>query len=227
LSTDELSGLVRFSSSAYFNDGDRPKKVEMLLTYLAGCYPYEDTECRLAKETVYAAIFEGEPFNQKKLEKISSESVAVFRKYIAVSNSGVLDGPKFHAIQADFFLKKGLESEFAHSLNLSTSLLETTKNQAEEYYRQQFELNRILFEKLGQKSDRKSDNNLGNIIESLDLYYIVSKLKYSLYFVLQNNRTITKNDRGTLLMHEVLLLAKTHYADIPICACYVYALEIF
>lgn len=226
MSQDELSGLVRFSGSTYFNDGDRPKKVELLLGYLAACYPY-DVDCKLSKEVVFSAIFEDEPFNPKKLEKISSESVAVFRKYIAISNSGVLDGVKFHTILADFFSKKQLESEFVHSLSQSRFLLGTEKDQDEEFYLQQLAINKLVHEDLSKKNDKKTDNNLAPTMLSLDLFYIISKLKYCLYLLLQKNRSISKVDEAHLFMNEVLQMAKIYYSEVPICACYVASIELF
>lgn len=217
--SEEMVNLEKFIQSPLFNDGKRPLKVQLLLSYLLPYHP-DFQHAGIEKERIFSELFPDEPFNSGKLAKLSSELVQVVRKFIVIRQEGPFSEYNFWLKQVQFFRERQLDSEFHYAGKKMQKLLdESVFREMPFFYRQfSFEIERTKFQV--RINDKKGDANLPAVIQSLDIFYILAKLEFCAYILSQGINIHLDATAATKLLDEVLQMARIHYDDIPLVAAY-------
>lgn len=218
---EEIFQLLQFIQSPLFNDGSRPQKTEALLAYLVRYYPdFEASD--IAKEKTFNSVFPGQDYQGNKLDKVASELLKVVRKYIAGTPSDLPD-TQYWMMQVRFFRRRGLVSEFQYATEQVEKLQQNSPIEEDEYFLTKFVLETEKFKNQINVNDKKTDINIPDAIQSLDIYYIISKLEYCSYLMTKSISTYLNSPQSFLLLDEVLESAKKNYLHVPIVAVYYYA----
>jgi hypothetical protein len=222
LSDAEMQDLLRFSQSTRHNSGERPLKLELLLKHLASCHP-DFNNSSLLKENVFNLVFVKEPYNENKLDKLLSEATNLVRKFIVHSCSELASEESHWILQAKFFRERSMTSEFDYAAQQAFKLLDAHHPKDGEYFLNRFAIEAEKVKHMVRSNDKKTDINLPNAIQNLDVFYIMTKLEYCSYMLAQSKATKINVEDSLSLINEVLGLSKAKYLHIPIVAVYYYA----
>ncbi|MBK8566880.1 MAG: hypothetical protein IPN76_27020 [Saprospiraceae bacterium] len=212
-----MQNLLRFSQSSWYNNGERPLKLEWLLKHLASCYP-DFSSTSMLKENVFNLVFGKEAYNESKLDKLLSEATSLVRKFIVHSCSELASEESNWILQAKFFRERSMSLEFEYAAQQAIKLLDAHHPKDGEYYLDRFFIEAERVKHRVRSNDKKSDINLPNAIQNLDIFYITTKLEYCSYMLVQSRITKINVDESFSLINEVLELSKDKYLHIPIVA---------
>ncbi len=206
LDSREQQSLKKYIASPYFNEN--PIHIRLLDTML------EETD---NPEIVWSRVFPGESYNDLKLRHLRSELLRLVEGFLTDNEL-----KKRNGLQASYLLR-ALRHRKASSLYEFTWRKISRKGPADrigndqlmEHYLLQAEHNSWL----EQRSQRSGETHLQATVDSLDTFYLFSKLKYSCTIL--NNRQVVDVNYKNLLLEEILIhLRKRNYDHIPGIAIY-------
>ncbi len=217
---NEIYRLGQFVESSLFTHGRRPQMVKALVKHIISFYPQFEKD-NISKYEVYQTVFPDEEFNKSKLDKLSTEAVAVVQEFIALFCSDVVEEPKKWLNQARFYKDRGMDSEFRSALKKYVDLLEKMPKD-QKYFLGKFnaEYEYALYQ--SDHNNKKDDVNLTALIKSLDLFYISHKLEFCSHLLSQNFNTSLEMQQSTLLLEEILKVVRSNYLDVPLLSTYYY-----
>ncbi|MBI1228448.1 MAG: hypothetical protein GC192_24650 [Bacteroidetes bacterium] len=217
----ELFQLTQFIQSPLFNDGSRPQKTETLLEQLVKYHP-EFKSQDIAKEEIFQVVFPTEDYVMQKLDKVASELMKVVRKFIAVNASHTMSNAQYWLEQVKFFRERGLDGEFRYAAEQVEKLQQKSMLE-EEYFFRQLVIETEKMKNMVNLNDKKSDINIPEVIQNLDIYYIISKMEYCSYLMTKSISTHLNSPQSFILLDEVLEAARKNYLDVPVVAAYYYS----
>ncbi|MCC6726758.1 MAG: hypothetical protein IT258_19810 [Saprospiraceae bacterium] len=226
LKYDEVKQLEQLVNTALFNDGSRPHKTRALFNVLVKFHPEFDSKS-IEKSKVFYKIFPGEEFNSSKLDKVTTELVSVVRKFIFLHCSYTNSGHDFWLSQVRFFRERKLDSEFRYVVEQSEKMQSETEFRDNEYFLRQFAIESEKFKHFVTLGDKKADINLAVTIKQLDLYYVITKLEYNSYLLVQSKLRYLGSLQSLEMLEEVLRIAKNNFMDVPMIAAYYCAYELW
>ena len=145
------------------------------------------------KESIYALLYPGQPIYKGKLEKLMSQLLQLLHQFAVIG--GQLFSADSHHYQLalyQFYMERGLSTEAnlrARNLAKSQAALPTTAANLH----QQFLLNQYISRFDSLSSSRRENLNLPKLLESLDQFYLLARLEYSIQ-LLAINQWITPVD---------------------------------
>ncbi|MEZ4931621.1 MAG: hypothetical protein R2788_05765 [Saprospiraceae bacterium] len=222
---EETKQLVLFAKSPLFNDGGRPLKVQLLLEFLTGYYPY-DGNLDLTKEHVFRSVFGETIFNEKKLSKLASETLHVVRRFIATCLSVENSETDYWLEQARYYRRRNLFNEFKYAIAQLEKLQRKSFYKKSDYFFTQFNLESEKFRFSVLQNDKKGDINLPDVIHFLDTYYVLMKLEYCSYLQIQSSFVQLDTSKSFLLLKEVLQYAENQCTSIPMVSVFYHAMNL-
>lgn len=175
LSKTEFKDFKKVVCSPIYNTNER-----MLLLYeaLKPQFPHFDIS-GLGKEKLFAKAFPGESFNNYKIHRLFTQMTQVLEEYLILleHRSNTIERKK-KLVQ--IYSKRNLKAFFDREVKLWSEELSASPFGDIEYYQQQLLLNDALyFHPLHNKYDA-NDKTLDHLINSLDHYFILAKMRYGL-----------------------------------------------
>lgn len=177
----------------------------------------------MEKAFVFKSLFPDETYNESKLDKVASEALKVVRRFITVCCTEEHSIAYRHWItQAQFFRQRGLDTEYRAAMEQLEKQQDEMQYREQEYFFRRFNLEAERVRYLSRHNNRKSDFNIPETIQNLDIIYIITKMEYCSSLLRRSNQTNLHSPQSFTLLNEVLDLAKNQYLHVPVVAAYYY-----
>lgn len=214
LSIYEWNRLVKFLQSPYLNED---KKLENLYAFLLP-YLKNNTLDTIEREKIWKHIFGKQPFTNLKYARLLSDLVKRVESFIAIEKM------RSNAVDESLYLlrvynEKRLDTHFPEPFGYVLKRVKNLPFRDSDFYFHQFQLNAEQNAYLENKQLRTTEKNLQQTIESLDVFYLIEKLRYSAA-VLHYKKFLTLKDENVFFEEILRHLEKNPYPDIPIVNIY-------
>lgn len=214
LDSKQLKKFMKFIESPYYNEHAGIVRLGNYLTHLSPIFPEEN----LDKRKVFSQVYPLEEFNDLRFRHLSSDFLKLLERFFAVE--------ELHESQYDLDInslkaarKKGLEKHFN---SIYRKLLKRFRN--DEMADGDFYFKTHLIESeyndfLSDRYVRKGENNFENTVESLDTYFILTKLKFGCYRL--DFQKVFDREYNIFLLDDILShVQKKDYSGKPLIASY-------
>ncbi|MEO1515145.1 MAG: hypothetical protein AAFV95_09025 [Bacteroidota bacterium] len=195
----EIHRLDKFLRSPYFNDIKQKARVLQLFEQLS--IHLKDKSDPPEKAALYEHLFPEDRFSNAKMDKLMARLLRLVKRFIAVEQAELRE-QEFNTLlqQTRFYRKRGLQKYFWQNIRqLQEQFGEN------EMLLSDFLINREITEMLGPKSERREDLNLPDTLQSLDQFYILNKLKYANWILVQHFMHVPIPLRDSLQLLDQML----------------------
>lgn len=221
----ELLQFQDFLQSPFFLQSRSNDHLLNLLEQIIECFS-DFSDQKLRKENVYLAVFPGKPFQKGKLEKVMSALLKEVFRFISYKK--MLEDENnvtFQLKQASFLRERQLDKYYKRAIDQLGKQQNKVVDQGEEYYFNQYLIERERSDFASSYNQRKEELNIPNTIQSLDVFYFASKLEYSCWLLAQNQHLTDQNQQNSLSLLEEMLpkLEEGTVFQIPLIKAYAYA----
>lgn len=210
LTYKEGKRLRKFVRSPYFNESDDLVALLHLLLQQGG---------EEARPRIWRQLYPESAYDDLKLRHLMSDLMRLVERFLAISEAE--SEPGLMRVQ----LLKMLRRKEAHRLYEFTARKQQRKRSRGitlldgDAFLQAYMLEAEHNTWLEQTAPRSGQSNLQATVNSLDTFYLFSKLKYSCMIL--NNQNIVDIDYQNLLLEEILThLEKNAYEDVPAITIY-------
>jgi hypothetical protein len=205
LSTKKRERFRQFVSSPYFNQHDRTTALlEFILKKLDG------RPSGLSKERAYKALFPGEDFNEQQLYNVMSYLNKLYYRFMAAEYT-----EKQRYQEAIFTLEEAFDNhQFDIMTNRGKQLMKKLKKDPvhdSEYFHTSYRLNHAMGYYSGTYFDRAETNTFQNMLDELDNYYILEKLRNCCH--LTANSLILNTSYNFRMLDELLAYLRANWPD--------------
>jgi len=228
----ELLQFQDFLQSPFFLQSRSNEHLVNLLEQIIQCFP-DFSNPKLLKENVYNAVFPEKPFQKGKLEKVMSallKEVFRFISYKKILEEEKEEGGEvgFQLKQACFLRERQLDKYYNRSIDQLRKKQEQVIDLGEEYYFNQYLIERERFNFATSYNARKEELNIPNTIQSLDVFYFAAKLEYSCGLLAQNQHLTDQDQQNSLSLLEEMLpkLEERAVFQIPLIQAYAFAFKL-
>jgi hypothetical protein len=198
LSKIEMNQLNDFIRSPFHNKNEL---VIQLFHSLFRAYPkFKDHSIK--KEVLFHATFGNVPFKEQKLRYLMSDLTKLVESFL------ILKVLETKPVLQNHFLLTALQKK--HLSTLSPVVLEQSRKNQNKYpfldqlfYYNQFMIESDHYEYIATKRNLAVKENLTDILENLDHYFLINKLKFSAELI--NHSNVYAGEINPLLLDEILL----------------------
>jgi hypothetical protein len=171
------------------------------------------------KEVIFEKVFPEKTFDYALLRGTMSDLFELIEEYFLIQKrrNGKL---KTRHLLAEIYRERKLPKAYQSVVKKTATILERQSLRNEFYYQQllDFQLEEMNFKV---KNQRTKDFNLGAISETIDIVFLVQKLKHACTQITHQQVFKTEYDFG-LLPHLLPIIAEEKYLKIPAVAIYYY-----
>ena len=211
----EHNRLYKYISSPYFNKHPAPVKLYELLKV----HIFSDKKRALSKDSLWAAIFSEEIYDDVRFRKLCSDLLKLVEGFLAQE---VYKQNPLH--QASYLLdavvSRKMEELYQSSRKTASRLANSQAYESTSRYFYQYQIENTSY-KLETEKEFKRDlrTNFEEIVKNLDWFYIAEKLKYYCDFLSQ--QTLVTHDYKLLFIDEIIEYIKNNdVSDIPLISIY-------
>ena len=194
LTAKELDRLHLFLKSPYLNNGPQANDLLHLFELI-------QKQC-LEKEQVFEQLYPGKSFSQGRIDKLMSALLKLIQHFAVVEHKQETDELEFLFQLLQFYRERGLEKRYQQTLNKLEKIL-SAKSQMETLSYWHFLIGEEKVAYQAYKNLRSNDLYLPEVLNRLDRFYLLSKLKYSVMLLSQNIH-ISLDIEDSLKILEVL-----------------------
>lgn len=228
--TNELDQFIRFVESSYFNTDQRVTKLLKILKTIVITNQFFDEKKQLG---TYQEIFPEEIIQErilnKKQKKVLSVKLSLLtklaKKFLIIE--GLKENPACESklLNQKLLEKKQLSLLNKHSKTLSSEL-EKQKEKGIDYYAHTFQIEKGKMDYLFQKGLITKENNFSQLLESLDLFYLLNSLE--IQSSIQSVLNLTQNRKVTYGNTEIvdMLTSIPKYNTHPLVELYLATIQI-
>ena len=214
LSKVELNRFSDYVSSPYFNKNEQIIKLLEVLTEL---YPKYDEE-NVHREVLYKKVFNDDHLNEQKLRYLMSDLTKLLENFLIDQKMKDQLFQNNHLL-ISIFQEKALEKYENAILDQSITYLQKYPYLDDNYYYTKYIIEKDKYQYLTSNREAAAKENLLNIVENLDIFYLINKLKYSCEII--NHINSYAGEYDPMLLNEILVyLKKTKHEHIPAVAIY-------
>ena len=231
-SQKELLQFKDFLQSPFFLQSRSNEHLLNLLEQILQCFSDFSSQ-KLLKENVFSIVFPGKPFQKGKLEKVMSALLKEVFRFISYKE--ILENEKeesrevvFQLKQASFLRERQLDKYYYRILDQIKKKQDQVVDLGEEYYFNQYLIEKERFNFANSYNTRKEQLNIPNTIQSLDVFYFAAKLEYSCGLLAQYQHLTGQNQQNSLSLLEKMLpqLEESPVFEIPLIQAYAYAFKL-
>ncbi|MGK0389038.1 MAG: hypothetical protein ACI94Y_001772 [Maribacter sp.] len=207
-SSQEFREFSKFLYSPFFN-----KKKEVILMYevLKKASPDFDQH-KIGRHFIMKKVYPKLAFEEKKYKYLSNLLLKLAERYISLKETesrAMIQ--EYHLMNA--YVKRGLDKNYNFIYNKAQALQENSLKRDSNFYYRAFLLKNVAAEHFDKKKVRKNNLHLEQLTQTLDIYYLANKLKYTCH-ILNNNKFISGNN--TQLPSEIIqLLNRNDFSNYP------------
>ncbi|MFN8281831.1 MAG: hypothetical protein U0U67_01350 [Chitinophagales bacterium] len=199
LNVEEIRKFKKFVASPYFFRHD---DVVKLYEYLFSRKYLSENNADRTK--IFQYLYKNAAYDDARLRYITSLALDVLEQFFQTERNNQNEVQNLLAISKTLH-EKQLPNNADHFLQKAIIIQQKKTTQNAAYWQQQFQLEEEIFRQSNQQS-RSKENNLQNILSTLDQYYITQLLKYACIAI--SYQQIIKQDYQYLLLQTVLDVAK-------------------
>ena len=170
----ELFRLKQFVESPYFN---KNQEVIQLYEYLRVYAPHFPNR-KIRKENVYHKIFPGRDFDRQHLNHLMNYLLKLVERFLSIEKFSEQPVKGELELLASCIDRK-LDQHYQRYEKRATALLEQQKQKDQDYYFFDLKMADLTATFFHNQSIRPHDYRLQVLADRLDIFYLVSKLKYS------------------------------------------------
>ncbi len=186
LNSEEFKGLKKMVVSPIYNTN---KTVEALFEQLRNQYPKFDTTQK-GKEKLFKKVWPGIAFNNYKIHRLFTQMTQLIEEYLLLLEQRENRFERKKRLMT-IYGKRNLIPFFEKEAKGLKNELDDFPFRDLEYYQDQIALNEaVYFHPLNDKYNLK-DESLDRLIDSLDYYFVLAKLRYGLS-IKNRERILTK-----------------------------------
>ena len=171
------------------------------------------------KEVIFQKVFSGKKYDYALLRGTMSDLFELIEEYFLIQKrrNGKL---KTRHLLAEIYRERKLSKAYQAVVKKTATILENQPLRNEFYYQQllDFQLEEMTFKI---KDQRTKDFNLGTISETIDIVFLVQKLKFACSQMSHQQVFKTEYDFG-LLNHLLPMIENEKYLKIPAIGIYYY-----
>ena len=215
MSVYELNRFSKFMHSPLHNEDEKSQRfVDVLIPYIKTA----DWEGIDAK-TIWKKIFDKSSYNHAKYIRLASDTVKKLESFL------VLDRFKQQELlQHEYLLEimgeRKLGKHFTEFFDLTLKRQQRFATRDAQFYYLNFSIQQQQNSFLENKDQRSAEKNLDDVIDSLDVYYLIQKLKYSA--ALLHYKNFLSIETEIPLLQPLLKLLEEKNYDIPAIEIYRY-----
>lgn len=220
LSIYELNSFGKYIHSPYFNMN---QNVALFFDIIAENIKKESVET-LTPEIIWSEIFPNDAYHNQRFLKLNSDLVKLLEDFIAQKEFDQAESFRAN-LKIEGVRKRNLENLYSGIISELERLQKTELNQSAEYYLAKYQIEKNIFslktenEKKNEKFEITSGLDFGKIADSLEIFYITSKLR--LLCSLLSWQKMYKLNIEIQYIDQILNLAKTEqYAIYPPISIY-------
>lgn len=226
LSIIEQEELTLFLNSPYFHRDHRKEETIALWKYIQAGNDMRDIRY-WRKENVYKVLYPKEQFIKGKVEKLMTKLFALLTDFIIQHKkrtSGKLN--ELLALGA-YYNSTDLSTLFQNNLQKLKQLISSSKIQDIPFFYHQFLIEKMETDYMSLHSNRKTDLNLLATHNSLDNYYLLTKLEYACQLLSIHIFISPVDLQNSLdLLDTILRNESRTYLEIPIINLYFHAYQL-
>ncbi len=205
----DLIDFEKFVSSPFFNKNQNLLK---LFSTLKKEHPNYHPD-NIKKEKIFKKVFGNQKFDERKLRYLSSDLSKLLEEYI-IYKSLKKDSFTQKTYLLKFYALHGLNKQYSQVEEELKKELTQTSLRDSDFYFKTFVLDEIKYNHTLINSLRELDNNLQQLVNNLDYFYLSKKLKYTCE-MLNRERILNINYEKHFYQEIKQLLEITNFEKIP------------
>lgn len=208
-SNQEFREFSKFLQSPFFN-----KKKDVLLMYEALRKAAPDfNKHKIERHFIMKKVYPKQAFEEKKYKYLSNLLLKLAERYISLKETESREMiQEYHLMNA--YVKRGLDKNYNFIYNKAQTVQEKSLRRDSNFYYREFLLKNVAAEHFDRKKVRKNNRHLEELIQTLDIYYLANKLKYTCH-ILNNNKFISGNAQTQLPLEIIHLLNRNDFSSYP------------
>ena len=196
LSQEELRWLAKLVRSPYFNSN---KEITNLFDYIRKYSP-DYTSSKLRKELVFGKLFPKEPYNDRRMRVLMFRLSDLVEKFMVIQGLKQ-DGFQYQKLLLQELKARKLDEQAEKKQEKLSGELRELPYRDEYYYERQWQLLRVSNFRGSGSRYKVASGSLSEAMKNLDLFYLISKLRYS--NELYNRQNILSEEYDIIGLKEV------------------------
>lgn len=214
----ELNHFGELVTSPYFN---KNQSVSRLYETLAGLYPkFSDED--VDRHEVFRKLFPGSKFDEQKLRYASSDLVKLLELFLMLQELDPKNPDALHMLY-EALRKRGLDKYSEQIIETSAKTLTAHPLEDMAFFLQRYQNEIDRYNQVSGRRNIAIRENLESLLQSLDTFYIINKLKYSSEVI--NHMNVWAGDYKPLLLEEILTHLKSNPEQSPAVSIYYHILK--
>lgn len=194
----EMRQFADFVQSPYFNKNER---LVRLFDILYECHPAFDAPV-IERHNLFKAVFgEDVLLEEQKLRYLLSDLTKLLEEFICVRAVDEEELLKYHLLLYSY-RQRELEKPFMSTLKQAEKVLEewSKRDVSHAFYQYLIEEDKYRFSSV--QKEHLLDSNLQMVVDNLDKYFILNKMRYSAEII--NNRNVVAINYRLFLYEEIM-----------------------
>ncbi len=216
----QLRSLDKFVSSSHFDDD---KNINSQVVYQFFSYIRNNVlvseEISLDKEEAFIHLYPEKQYVENKLHQVMSSLLKKVYRFIQLEELESKSVKRSLAI-ITYYRKNGLQSLFRSEIRKLKSEQRKIIRKDKHFYYNEYLIEDEELEFECQNNLKDSDLNLGDTLQSFNIYYVVTKLEYFTLLLSQGKHIKLGLDNVELLDELFKLIQQHNYLDIPLISIY-------
>lgn len=185
LSPEELQDFALYISGPQFRKKRQFEEMQLLFDAILVSY-LGDADKTLNKQTIYYMVFPGSEFVEGKLEKLMVELNKLLRQYLLTEYYFRPDNEVQTQLDMIKILElRGLEAKKAQAIQKLARQQVSTSKKGTEYFYHQSRLERAIHDHETKYNQLKSDLNIPNVVQNIDVFHYLNRLEMLNRFLIQ------------------------------------------
>ena len=172
---------------------------------------------KLDREEVYKSVFPKHKYDEKHLGYLQSDLLKMIEKYLVHSNIEQNEFDYYELLAKDYH-ERSLDKHFNQNLNKAESLQNKNPYRDSNFYYHNYKLANTWNQHYESLQNRKFDNNIQKIIDNLDHFYLIHKLKASCEMLSRQN--IISGEYEIRFLQNILQYIEQHNGHEPAVLIY-------
>lgn len=196
-SQQEIRQFDEFLKSPFFN---KNQTIVQLYEIIKPFYPNFDAPA-LERTQLFKLVFGDENFEEQKLRYLMTDLTKQLEEYLcykAISNEEMF---KLHLLLYTYRLRK-LERPFFNTVKLAEKMLDDWPRRDVSHAFYEFLIEEDKYKWASDQKEHLAKSNLQKVVDDLDKYYILNKMRYSAEII--NNKNVVAINYKLFLYEEIM-----------------------
>lgn len=220
MSVYELNRFRKYIRSPLYNEDEKLKRFTDIFLPFAKL----DTLHLMGEKDVWKKVFGKAKYNRSKFIRLLSDTVKKIEHFLVLDRFNQQKELQY-ASRLEIMNERKLAKHIPEQLSLVMGKHESTLIRDADYFYNNFLLQQQKNLFLENKDQRSAEKNLGDVVNSLDIYYLIQKLKYSAAVLHYKNFLSVQGELP--LLQEILRLCEREIYQLPAIQIYRYIILSF